>query len=197
LRLKDESLVVVSPPFLDPQLVESIYRLGEPVGVIAPNSFHYVFLDAFKTAFPQAEVYIPPRMQERLPPLAGATTLSETPPPLWTDEMEQCVFGPIGNLAEMVFFHKASATLILTDLAFNMIHFESTFQRFAWRVFGVPSNFGPSRSVRFTLLSDAAKSREYLRPLLEWPFERIIVAHGSPLVSNARIEFRRTYAPYL
>jgi hypothetical protein len=197
LRVKEGSVVVISPPLLDPQLVTSLQGLGGLAGVIAPNSFHYVFLDHFKAAFPEAQAFVPPRMQERVAPLADATTLSETSPPIWAEDMEQRVFGPIGNVAEMVFFHKASTTLILTDLAFNMIHFESTLQRCAWRIFGVPSSFGPSRLVRLTLLSDTAKSREYLAPILQWPFERIIVAHGSPVLSNARAEFRRTYAPYL
>ena len=43
---------------------------------------------------------------------------------------------------------------------------------------------------------NAATSR-LLRRALEWPFERIVVAHGEAIESGARARLRRAFAAYL
>jgi hypothetical protein len=119
------------------------------------------------------------------------------PPALIVSTTTTLVYGPVRRVAEVVLFHRPSATLILTDLAFNLTTFTSRAQAIAWRLMGVPREFGPSRSVRLTLLRDRRAAAPPLRRILDWDFRRIIVAHGAVLEHDAKAVFRRGFAAYL
>ena len=86
---------------------------------------------------------------------------------------------------------------MLMDVAFNMVQFESAFERLAWRLSGVPASFGPSRTASTFLLNDRTVAAEFLGRVLAWPFQRVLVAHGEPLEQDARDVFRRAFAAYL
>jgi hypothetical protein len=97
----------------------------------------------------------------------------------------------------VVLFHRESATLILTDLAFHLVGMMRRFDRLAWRLAGMPAGFGPSRTSRLFLLRDRDRAAAFLERLLAWPFRRVLVAHGEALETNAASEFRRAFAAYL
>jgi hypothetical protein len=197
VRLQSGALVVLSPPKLDADLEGWLRQQGEVVAVVAPNAFHHLFVREYPPVFSSARLFVAPGLPRRIPSLLTATELGNSPPELWAAEIQQAVFGPVGNFSEVVFFHRPTATLILTDLAFNLTTFDSLLDRVAWRVFGVPARFGPSCMERLTLLRDKAAAGEYLRPVREWPFRRIVVSHGVALENNAQAEFRRAFVKYL
>jgi hypothetical protein len=197
VRLQSGSLVLHSPPRIESNIENWLRSLGRVAAIIAPNSFHYMFAGAYLEVFPEAQLFVAPGLPRRIPSLPPALELGPIAPELWAAEMEQAIFGPVGNFAEVLFFHRLTATLILTDLAFNLTVFESTIARLAWRLFGVPAQFGPSRMARLTLLRDKVAASRYLQPALAWPFRRILVAHGAVLEEHAQTEFRRAFAPYL
>jgi hypothetical protein len=93
-------------------------------------------------------------------------------------------------------FHRPSATLLLTDLAFHVRQFESRLERAIWRLAGVPPGFGPSRSARHLLLRNRTVAAAFLQRVLLWPFRRVLVAHGEPLVDDAVVVFRQAFASY-
>ena len=107
------------------------------------------------------------------------------------------MLGPVRHVSEVVLLHRPSRTLVLTDLAFHWLRFESPAQRLFWRLSGVPAGFGPSRSVRLTLLADRAVAAPLLARILDWEFHRIVVAHGDPVEANAKDGFRRGFRRYL
>jgi len=197
LRLQTGTLLLHSPVKLDLVIEEWLRKLGAVAAVVAPNSFHYMFVEAYLTMFPTARFFAAPDLPERVPSLPAATVLEDRSPELWAGEIEQVVFGPIRQFTEVVFFHRPTAALILTDLAFNFTDFTSTANRVAWRFSGVPPRFGPSRSARLTLLRDKITAGSYLRRICAWPFRRILVTHGAVVETNAQEEFRRAFAPYL
>ncbi|MGE0684542.1 MAG: DUF4336 domain-containing protein [Candidatus Binatia bacterium] len=197
VRLQSGALVVLSPPKLDADFKGWLRQQGEVAAVMASNVFHYLFVSEYPPVFPSARIFVAPGLPRRVPALVTATELENAPPELWAAEIQQAVFGPVGNFSEVVFFHRPTETLILTDLAFNLTTFDSLLERVAWRLFGVPSRFGPSRTARLTLLRDKRAAGEYLRPVREWPFRRIVVSHGIVLENNAQAEFRRAFAKYL
>lgn len=197
IRLKSGALLVSSPPCIDPSIESWLRSLGSVAAIIAPNSFHYMFAAGYCRVFSDAQLFVAPGLSRRVPSLPPAVELSKVAPELWAEEVEQTVFGPVGNFSEVLFFHRPTATLMLMDLAFHLTAFSSTFARIGWRLFGVPSGFGPSRMARLTLLKDKAAAGRYLQPVLAWPFRRILVAHGSALEDDAQAEFRRAFAPYL
>lgn len=197
VRLQSGALVVLSPPKLDSDLEGWLRQQGEVAAVVAPNAFHHLFVSEFLLVFSSGRLFVAPGLLRRAPSLLTAAVLENAPPALWAAETQQAVFGPVGAFSEVVFFHRPTETLILTDLAFNLTVFDSLLDRVVWRAFGAPSCFGPSRMARLTLLRDKKAAEEYLRPVREWSFRRIVVSHGQVLEHNAQTEFRRAFAKYL
>lgn len=196
VRLAGGTLALHAPVALDVDLAAVLRSLGEVSAIIAPNSFHYVFAAEYVAAFPAARLLAAPGLRERVPSFPAAIALSDEPAPLWNGILEQIVFGPVRGVSEVVFLHRPSRALVLTDLAFNMRRIDPLHQRVAWRLFGVPASFGPSRTARLTLLCDPAPVRRFVEQVAAWSFERIIVAHGDVVEHNAGAEFRRAFARY-
>ena len=62
---------------------------------------------------------------------------------------------------------------------------------------GIPRGFGPSRTARLMLLRDRPLVGNFIRRLLEWPIERIIVTHGEVLESDGRKALESAFSAYL
>jgi hypothetical protein len=107
------------------------------------------------------------------------------------------VFGPVRGVSEVVFYHRPSRTLLLTDLAFNMRRAANRSERWFWQASAAWQRFGPSRTARWTLLRDAAIVRLFVERVLQWDFDRIIVTHGDVVESAGRPHFREAFAAYL
>jgi len=195
IRLSSGGLLVVSPPPVEAGGLEQLDALGAVEEVLVPNSFHYLGAAAFSARYPRAALRLAPGLHARVAGLRG-DELGETPAS-WGCLVEPLVLGPVRGIAEVALFHRPSATLILTDVAFNMTRFESGLDRLLWRLNGVPADFGPSRTARQFLLRDRAAARAFVAGVLTWPFERVLVAHGEPLAADAVATFRRAFSAYL
>ena len=197
IRLPSGELVVVSPPKLDDETRAELAALGEVGAVVAPNSFHHLFAPAFVDAYPGIEVYAAPGLPERVGTLPTARILPHAGPAEWIGTIDTAALSPPGTFSEVALFHIPSATLILTDLAFHLTRVESAWERLFWRAFGMPRGFGASRAGRWTFLADREATTTFLTHVLEWPFERILVAHGEVLETHARGAFRTAFARWL
>ena len=80
----------------------------------------------------------------------------------------------------MAFRHRASRTLILTDWVFNVARPESLGSRFFFTLTGVLGGLSVSRLIRFLTRDKAAAQRSFGR-ILQWDFDRIVMAHGDVL----------------
>jgi hypothetical protein len=94
---------------------------------------------------------------------------------------------------EVVFFHRASRTLILCDLAFNFGPRAAAPTRLLMRLLRSYGRFGPSK-VDPLLIRDRRAARESLEHILRWDFDRVVVAHGEVLESGGREALREGYA---
>jgi hypothetical protein len=197
MRRRDGRLLVHAPVRLEHELLFAVRGLGDVAAIIAPNTFHYRFVAEWVREFPQAELFAAPGLAQRVPSLPASVPLSDTPPAAWAGEVEQIVFGPVGPFSEVAFLHLATRTLLLSDLAFHMVRFESPIQKVCWRLMGVPEGFGPSRTARLTLLRDRQAARPYLQRIAAWDFDRIIVAHGEVIESGGSARFHSAFAGYL
>lgn len=197
VRLPSRGLLVVAPPPVAAGGLEAVEALGPVDEVLIPNSFHHLYAAAFLARHPGATLRVPPGLAARVPGAPRGEELSAATPPPWRDVVDHLVLGPVHGVAEVALFHRPSATLILTDLAFHLRTFGSSFERLAWRLSGVPAGFGPSRTARMLLLGDRAIAEPFLHRVLEWPFARVLVAHGDPLTSDAHAVFRRAFAAAL
>jgi len=161
-------------------LRRSIDALGETRAIVAPNRLHHLFIQDYIAAYPEARVYAAPSLPQKRPDLRFDDILSDTPQAEWSGQVEQHLFRGAPPLNEVVFFHPATRTLILTDLAFNLpmeTRRKSPLFRMLWDV----GHFGPHRFVRLRGIRDWEAARDSIERILRWDFDRIIVSHGDVL----------------
>lgn len=194
IRSEGDKLALISPPPPHEETFAMIEALGAVAAVVAPNSFHYLYIGDAMRRFQDARLYLAPGLQERIATLPPGTELSDGLPPA---DLEQVTLRPPHGVSEAMLFHRPSRILILNDVAFNLVNIDRVVDRVFWRAFGVPAEFGPSRTAKLMLLNDRAVVRQALRQVLEWPFERIHVAHGEVVQTDARARFERAFAAYL
>jgi hypothetical protein len=113
----------------------------------------------------------------------------------WRDEVDQTAV-PGGIFGEIVFFHKRSRTLILTDTILNL-QLDKLAQpwRFATRMTGMYYPQGQLFfGMRLPMLLQRRKTRAAVRTILAWQPERISLAHGRSFGSNGTEVLRRVFA---
>jgi hypothetical protein len=96
-------------------------------------------------------------------------------------------------LSEVAFFHPASATLLLTDLAFHPTSASRPGLRRWTRLSRVRGGFGPNAVVRLCV-RDRGALRASIDRVLAWDFDRVVVTHGEVLESGGREALRRAFA---
>ena len=193
-QLSDGGLFVCSPGAIDDALAESVSKLGEVRALAAPNRFHHLYVTEWQERFPAAQVFVPASLPRKRPDLAGHETHGEAAPALYATDIEQLPMSGISAIDETWFFHRPSKTLINNDLMHNMHADSSWIARMMWRSMGAWQRFGPSR-LESWLLSDREALKAAVLQALDWPFERVTVAHGEVLeASDARTRVRESWA---
>lgn len=193
VRLADGSLVLHSPIRPTKDLIDEVGALGRVAAIVAPNRFHHMFAAPWQEAFPGTPLFVAPGLETKRADLAIKGVLSDTPEPTWQGSLEQAVLHGIPLTNEVVFFHRASRTLIVTDLAFHIGPDHPALTRLLFRLSGAYGRLAPTFLERF-LVRDRASFRAVIERILEWPFERVIVAHGTVLDSGGRRALGQGYA---
>lgn len=184
IRLTGGALFVWSPIALGPGLREQIDALGTVRHLVSPNRIHYAHIAAWKRAYPDALAWASPGVRERAAAqgidVSFDRELGDVPDPAWARELDQLVFRGSRSLEEVVFFHRASRTLVLADLIEN---FERSRLPLAVRVLaqvgGVLDPDGKTPlDLRATFLGHRDVARACFERMLAWEPERVIVAHG-------------------
>lgn len=198
IRLNDDNLFIHSPTPLSPQLAEELERMGgRPRWIIGPNRLHYWWIPEWHSAFPQAEVYLAPRIREQSGGRIKFSALEldrECGYP-WDGEIATL---PIGGrfMTEIVFFHRQTRTLILTDLIenFEPERIGSWSMRWLTRIGGVRDpDGGMPRDMRLTFRGRTSALREAIKRMIAWNPDRIILAHGRWYRRSGTDELRRAF----
>jgi hypothetical protein len=122
-------------------------------------------------------------------------TIDGTPPSLWAGTIDQLMVSG-GMLTEIVFFHRPSRTLFLTDLIenFELSRVPSRWLRLLLRIGGVLDPDGKSPiDMRLSFFSHRAELRNAVRTMLAWQPERLILAHGRWYDRDAEAELKRAF----
>lgn len=190
VKLPSGGLFLCSPgPFEEKQL-RAIESLGKVEAIVAPNTFHHLYLSRAKERFSQARVFLAPGLMEKVPGLPQGEVLGDEAPDAWRGTIEQRLMRGT-TLNEVVFFHPATRTLILTDMAFN-IRRGGFLTRLVMRLNGGFGKFGTTRVLRSTFRDERAV-RESVEGLLDWDFERVIVGHGDVVETGGKEMLRGAY----
>jgi hypothetical protein len=191
VRLSDGGLWIHSPVPLGGGLRAELEALGPVRHIVAPNKVHYFYVEENMVAFPEAQLHLAPGLAEKRPELPAGHVLGESSP--WSADLDEAFAPGASFLNETVFLHRRSRTLILTDLAFNLREPRPAFERIVLRILGAYNHFGPSRIARMAM-RDHKALRAFTDTLLEWDFERIVLAHGDIVDKGGREIVREAYA---
>lgn len=184
IRLASGAVVLHSPVPVSDALRREIDAIGPVRHILCPNLFHHVYAADAKAAFPDALLHGPEKLQRKRKDLTFDAVLSETPHPDWQGELLQLtVQGSM--LHETLFYHSASKTLISCDLVENFSHCDHTPTRWYLQAGGIFGKVGWHPLLRLVYLN-RRKARQSIEQLFEWPFERVILAHGEVITENAR-----------
>jgi hypothetical protein len=195
VRLAGGELWVWSPTRLDDALAAAVRELGPVRHLVAPNKIHHLFLSEWSHAWPEARLYAAPGLASKRSDLDFAAELGDDPPAAWNDEIEQVVFRGSLFMDEVVFFHRASRTLFVTDLIQKFApEAIPAYQRWLMRLDGLVGPTGSTpREWRLSFLKRGA-ARAALRKALDWDPERIVIAHGDWVRSDGRAALARSLA---
>jgi hypothetical protein len=193
VRLADGCLLLHSPIKPSPDVVDEVRALGEVAALIAPNRFHHLFAAAWFEFCPSAKLFVAPGLETKRSDLPAAGVLSDTPDPMWAGVLDQVVLRGIPMTNEVVFFHPTSRTLIATDLAFHVGEESPALTKLLFRFSGAWKRLAPTHLERL-LVRDRRAFRASLERILDWPFERVIVAHGTVVESGGRRELALGYS---
>lgn len=185
VRLTGGRLFLHSPVRHSAELQREVEALGPPAFIVAPNRMHHLAVGDWCHAFPAAQLYVAPGLDEKRPDLVGARVLEDDAPEEWREEIDQIAVAgfPIAN--EVDFFHRASGTLILTDIAFNFGDDSPPLTRTMFRFIGRLNQLAPSAAEKL-LIRDRPAFAADLRRILEWPFDRVVVTHGDVVETGGR-----------
>ncbi len=178
VRLPGGGLWVHSPLALDEELAESVAALGPVEHLVAPNKFHHMHLGEWKARFPDAKSWAAPGLAAKRSDLDFAGTLGDEPPAEWGGALEQHHFRGAPMVEEVVFFHPSTKTLIVADTAMNFGTSDHLPTRLFLKLTKRENAFGFTATER-AMFRDHAAARESLARVLEWDFERIVLAHGA------------------
>lgn len=198
VKLADGSLWCHSPIAPDPALFAAIDALGPVRHLVSPNKLHYTHIAAWKRRYPDAIAWASPGVRERAASqrieVAFDADLGDVPEPAWVAELDQLRFRGSRVIEEVVFLHRASATLILADLIENFeVAKLGTAMHWIARFGGVLDPDGKTPlDMRFTF-RDRTAARASLRRLMDWRPQRVILAHGRCYPANAEAELQRAF----
>ena len=193
IRLSGGRLLLHSPLPLDAALRVELDALGRVACAVAPNRLHHLYAGDVVRTYPEARLWVAPGLPEKRPDLVHAGVLGDEAPVEWRGELEQAFFRGRPYENEVAFFHPATRTLILCDLAFNFGPRDAWPTRVLMSLLRSYGKLGPSK-LDPLLIRDRAAARASLDRILAWDFDRVIVAHGDVQESGGYVLMRDGYA---
>ncbi len=193
IRLADGSLLLHSPVALDAALRRELDAIGRVRFAVAPNRVHHLYAGKVAEAYPESRLWIGPGLERKRPDLVYVGVLGDEAPVEWSGQLDQTFFRGRPYENEVVFFHRASRTLMLCDLAFNFGPRAAAPTRLLMKLMRSYGRFGPSK-LDPLLIRDRSAARQSLERILGWDFDRVVVAHGDVLESGGHDALREGYA---
>jgi len=187
VKLRDERLWVHSPGKIIDEMMTEVKSLGQVSYLVSPNKIHHLFINDWINIFPNAISYSSPGLRDKRKDISFDKDLSDSPEKEWEEEIDQIIFKGSSVMEEVVFFHKKSETLILTDLIenFHPDHF-SGYNKILAKITGIVSPNGKTPiDWRASFIFGKKEARKSLLKILSWKPKKIVISHGECIYSNA------------
>ena len=150
--------------------------------IVEPSLLHHIHLDEARKLAPNAEVWGPPGFTEKLG--ENVRVFGRDPWP-YDDELAALVIEGAPKRNEVVFLHRPTRTLYTADLVFNVLGDAGPVAALTFRMMGIHRKFAVARMWNHWVKDRAAFDRS-IRTMLDWDFDRIMMAHGTIVGANGK-----------
>jgi len=197
VRLEDGSLWIHSPEKINNELVDELLNLGNVKYLISPNKLHHLFLPEWVKEYPEALKYSSPGLSKKRKDINFDMELEDKPEKEWYTDIDQIIFRGSPAMEEVIFCHKPSKTLILTDLIEN---FNPTtlnrWQRILARLAGIlhPNGKMPLDWRISFLFGDKNKAKKSLEKMLSWAPQNIVLSLGECVFGGGDEFLRKSFS---
>lgn len=164
--------------------LDEIKSLGSVTDLIAPNLLHCGGIMRANSVFPEARKWGVPGAKNSKPEILWTDELVEAKWP-YADELPMVALQGIPKVNEVVFFHRESKSLIVTDLCFNLVHAKGFGAWLILSLFGTYQKFAISK-LFLRSVTDREAFKDSLGRVLAFDFENIILSHGDNVIGGAR-----------
>lgn len=194
VRLESGDLWIHSPSKIIDGLKEELIGLGNVKYLISPNKIHHLYMQDWQSEFSDSIMYSSPGLESKRKDLKFKKCLDDLAELEWAEEIGQMNFTGSSVMEEIIFFHKMSNTLILTDLIENFPeNHVSGFKKFLCRCAGVLEPNGKT-PIDWRLTFKKAKAYENYLKMMEWNFDKIIFSHGNWIKENGKIFAEKSFS---
>ncbi len=177
-----EEGVLISP---GSQLTESQYNIDWKVtDIVAPNDFHTAGIKKAKQHYPAALAWGSEGSASKMPDLAWNRVLGKDPWP-YEEVLALIPLGGMPRVNECVFVHRASKSLIVTDLCFNQTNVEGLGAKLILSLMGTYNKLGISRFFA-SFIKDKVAFSASIAKLMTHDFDNIIVSHGDNVYGKGK-----------
>lgn len=187
-------LWVWSPVALTPEVRRAVDSLGPVRHLIAPNGLHHTFVSNWAESYSDARVHAAPGLTSNVAGTKIHATLADQSDEAWVETIDQVIVRGNRITTEVVFFHRPSSTVLVTDLVQQIP--KGWYK--GWRAIvarlDLMTASAPSVPRKFRLATtDKPAARAGVRRVLDWPADRLVMAHGTPIEVGGRETLRKAF----
>jgi hypothetical protein len=183
VRMTSGENILISPIQFDQNQLLDLQK-NPPTLILAPNNFHHLHISSASKSFPTAKLAAAPDLQTKRADVAWDYILDEVSWP-HHDELQMIFIGGAPKWNECVFYHKATRTLITTDLFFNLKNLSNSFSNILFKIMGSFNKPAVSRLLKI-LTRDKAQLKKDVSRVLDLDFDRLVMAHGEIIETGAK-----------
>jgi hypothetical protein len=196
MALTSGELVVHNAFILREDDLSRLKSLGRVAGIVMPNALHGDDVGWMAEKFPDALIFTPRASLEKTQRNHRVTgSLENDWPGAWSKSIECLPVSGLRIIHESAFFHKASRSIILTDLVFNIqpSDFKNSLERKLMALNRVGTGFGPSWLCDNLFTKDLEARRQSIITILSRDFNRVIMNHGVILDVDGKAMMRKAF----
>lgn len=187
------TLFVHSPIKLSNEIRSQLDSLGKVKYVVAPNKWHHLFINEYRNAYPEAQLFCAPGLEKKRADIMFDRVIDDSNSFPWNPTIEHQVIQGAPLFNEVAFFHKSSKTLVLTDTALHICKDSPWKTKLFFAAIGTYNKFGLSRLEKWLFIKDKVKFNTSMEKIAKWDFDKILLAHGNILESGGKEAFISAY----
>ena len=192
-RDRNGKVLILSPGPMNDSEYDEIRKLGPVRGIVAPNLLHHHWIGEALEAFPESPFYRPHELLLKRPDLEGHGRATEDLSMAGFADLEFQTVRGTPRLQETVFYFPNDKLLYVTDLAHHITKKCNWPTRMLLKFFGTENRFAVSRMLKW-MTRDPDLLRTDLKKILNWEIDKLVMAHGQPLMKDAKLRLAPLWA---